>query len=71
MDFVFNVSMPLFVELDSEMQEYIKNFMSKDARVKKMTISRCKDIAKLTAIAKCADEVSKKGALAKLEKLNG
>ena len=60
-----------FVELDPEMQQYISNFMSKDARVKKMTISRCKDIAKLTAIAKCADEVSKKGALAKLEKLNG
>ena len=60
-----------FVELEPEMQEYIKNFMSKDSRVKKMTISRCKDIKKLTAIAKCADEVSKKGALAKLEKLNG
>ena len=60
-----------FVELDSEMQQYISNFMSKDARVKKMTISRCKDIKKLEAIAKCADEISKKGALAKLEKLNG
>lgn len=59
-----------FVELSEDMQQYIANFMSKDARVKKMTISRCKDIAKLTAIAKCADEVSKKGALAKLEKLN-
>lgn len=60
-----------FVELDSEMQQYISNFMSKDARVKKMTISRCKDVKKLEAIAKCADEISKKGALAKLEKLNG
>lgn len=60
-----------FVELDPEMQQYISNFMSKDARVRKMTISRCKDVKKLTAIAKCADEVSKKGALAKLEKLNG
>ena len=59
-----------FVQLSEDMQEYIKNFMSKDARVRKMTISRCKDIQKLTAIAKCADEVSKKGALAKLEKLN-
>ena len=59
-----------FVELEPEMQQYISNFMSKDARVRKMTISRCKDIKKLTAIAKCADDVSKKGALAKLEKLN-
>lgn len=59
-----------FVELSEDMQEYIKTFMSKDSRVRKMTISRCKDIQKLTAIAKCADEVSKKGALAKLEKLN-
>lgn len=59
-----------FVELSEDMQEYVKNFMSKDSRVKKMTISRCKDIQKLTAIAKCADEVSRKGALAKLEKLN-
>jgi len=60
-----------FVELEPELQEYIKGFMLKDNRVKKMTIARCKDIAKLTAIAKCADEVSKKSALAKLEKLNG
>ena len=59
-----------FVELEPELQQYVTNFMSKDARVKKMTISRCKDIKKLTAIAKCADDVSKKGALAKLEKLN-
>ena len=59
-----------FVELSEDMQQYVSNFMTKDARVKKMTIARCKDIAKLTAIAKCADEVSKKGALAKLEKLN-
>lgn len=59
-----------FVELEPELQEYIKGFMLKDNRVKKMTIARCKDIKKLTAIAKCADEVSKKGALAKLEKLN-
>lgn len=59
-----------FVELEPEMQEYIKTFMAKDARNKKVAITKCKDIKKLNAIAKCADEVSKKGALAKLEKLN-
>lgn len=59
-----------FVELEPKLQEYIKVFMAKDARSKKVAITKCKDIKKLTAIAKCADEVSKKGALAKLEKLN-
>ena len=44
--------------------------MSKDARSKKVVITRLKDVAKLNAIASCADELSSKAAKAKLEKLN-
>ena len=36
-----------------------------------MTITRCKDVEKLNAIVKFGDDMSKKAALAKLEKLNG
>lgn len=59
-----------YVKLTPELQEYISTFMSKDARNKKMVITRLKDIAKLNAIASCADELSSKAAKAKLEKLN-
>lgn len=59
-----------YVKLTPELQEYISTFMSKDARNKKMVITRLKDIAKLNAIASCADELSAKAAKAKLEKLN-
>lgn len=59
-----------FVELSSELQEYIKEFMTKDSRVKKIVISKCKDIDKLTAISKCADDLSMKAAKTKLEKLD-
>lgn len=59
-----------FVELSSEMQQFISSFMEKDSRSKKMVIARCKDVEKLQAIAKCGDNLSKKAALAKLGKLN-
>lgn len=60
-----------FNKLDSSMQKYIMDFMDKDARQKKMVISRLKDIQKLSAIASCADELSVKAAKAKIEKLLG
>lgn len=63
----FNVDK--FMELSPEMQEYIKAFMSKDARGKKMIIARLKDVEKLKAIASCTDELSIKAANAKLAKL--
>lgn len=59
-----------FAELKPELQEFIGKFMTNDSRVKKMTIARCKDVEKLNAIVKFGDEMSKKAALAKLEKLN-
>ena len=59
-----------FVKLTPELQQYISTFMSKDARGRKMIITRLKDVAKLNAIASCADELSVKAAKAKLEKLN-
>lgn len=55
-----------FVKLSEEMQDYIKSFMQKDSRSKKMVIARCKDVEKLKAISLCADDLSKKAALAKL-----
>lgn len=58
-----------FVKLSPEMQEYLNTFMSKDARGKKMIISRLKDAEKLNVIASFADELSKKAANAKLAKL--
>lgn len=58
-----------FNKLSNEMQEYINTFMSKDARNKKMIISRLKDLEKLSAIASCTDELSVKAAKAKIEKL--
>ena len=59
-----------YVKLTPELQQYISTFMSKDARSKKVVITRLKDVAKLNAIASCADELSSKAAKAKLEKLN-
>lgn len=59
-----------FVKLSPELQQYISTFMSKDARGRKMIITRLKDATKLNAIASCADELSVKAAKAKLEKLN-
>ena len=60
-----------FDKLNPELQAYITSFMSKDARNKKMIISRLKDIEKLSAIVTCADEVSVKAAKAKIEKVLG
>ena len=60
-----------FAELKPELQEFVNKFMTNDSRVKKMTITRCKDVEKLNAIVKFGDDMSKKAALAKLEKLNG
>lgn len=59
-----------YVKLTPELQQYISTFMSKDARSKKVIITRLKDTAKLNAIASCADELSSKAAKVKLEKLN-
>ena len=59
-----------FAELKPELQEFINKFMTNDNRVKKMTITRCKDVEKLNSIIKFGDEMSKKMAAAKLEKLN-
>ena len=59
-----------YVKLTPELQQYISTFMSKDARSKKVVITRLKDVAKLNAIASCADELSSKAAKVKLEKLN-
>ena len=59
-----------FAELKPELQEFVNKFMTNDSRVKKMTITRCKDVEKLNAIVKFGDDMSKKAALAKLEKLN-
>ena len=59
-----------YVKLTPELQQYISTFMSKDARSKKVIITRLKDVAKLNAIASCADELSSKAAKVKLEKLN-
>lgn len=50
--------------------EYITDFMSKDTRVRKVTINRLKDIEKLNIIKNYADEVSKKAAAIRLKKLN-
>jgi len=58
-----------FDKLSQEMQDYITSFMSKDARNRKMIISRLKDVEKLSAIASCTDELSMKAARAKIEKL--
>ena len=58
-------------KLSKEMQTYIDTFMSKDARSKKMIITRLKDIEKLSAIASCTDSLSQKAAKAKIEKLLG
>lgn len=63
----FNVD--AFMQLTPSMQEYVKAFMAKDARQKKMIISRLKDAEKLNAIISCADELSVKAAQAKLAKL--
>lgn len=58
-----------FNKLSEEMQEYITSFLNKDARNRKMIISRLKDVEKLSAIASCTDELSMKAARAKIEKL--
>ena len=58
-----------FNKLSEEMQDYITSFMNKDARNRKMIISRLKDVEKLSAIASCTDELSMKAARAKIEKL--
>lgn len=58
-----------FVKLSPELQTYISSFMNKDARGRKMIISRLKDVEKLKAIASCTDELSIKAAKAKLAKL--
>lgn len=58
-----------FNKLSEEMQDYITSFLNKDARNRKMIISRLKDVEKLSAIASCADELSMKAARAKIEKL--
>ena len=63
----FNVD--AFMQLTPSLQEYIKAFMAKDARQKKMVISRLKDVEKLNAIISCTDELSVKAAQAKLAKL--
>ena len=58
-----------FNKLSEEMQDYITSFLNKDARNRKMIISRLKDVEKLSAIASCTDELSMKAARAKIEKL--
>lgn len=64
-----NFDTDAYVALTLPMKDYINSFMGKDARNKKMIISRLKDEAKLQVIANFADELSRKAAKAKLTKL--
>lgn len=56
-------------QIPEKYQEWFQNFLQKDDRKKKMTISSCNDIAKLNIIIQFGDETSVKLAQTKLSKI--